>query len=366
MNIPSYPYQPSLATRELLFLGFENDFNANICNYPYESEVYCYEMQNNPLKALDWLLQKVESFETYQPPFAVFCNLKWLESTGFQLSRHMMAHPDLRFVPVIALTETQLMNKNTLAANGIDDCYTVPAEWHLLEKRLEFLNQFKPSLLDLTAGIHTPLEQQYKTPVDKRVFDILAASIGILVSLPIWLPIAIAVRLESKGPVIYTSKRVGAGYRVFEFYKFRSMFADSERRLKELLHLNQYSDQSQQIFVKLARDPRITRVGRFIRKYSLDELPQLINVLRGDMSLVGNRPLPLYEAELLVRDDSCERFLAPAGLTGLWQISKRGRSDMSAKERISLDIQYSKQYSIWFDFSILARTIFAFVQKEDV
>ena len=120
-------------------------------------------------------------------------------------------------------------------------------------------------------------------------------------------------------------------------------------------------------FVKIENDPRVTKVGRFIRKYSIDELPQLFNILKGDMSIVGNRPLPLYEAEKLTADSSIDRFMAPAGLTGLWQVEERGKSGkMSAEERKQLDIIYGETYSLALDLKIIFRTLFAFVQKEDV
>jgi lipopolysaccharide/colanic/teichoic acid biosynthesis glycosyltransferase len=145
------------------------------------------------------------------------------------------------------------------------------------------------------------------------------------------------------------------------------MYAGADERLYELCYLNQYKGNgAETVFVKFARDPRVTRVGRFIRKYSLDELPQLINVLRGEMSLVGNRPLPLYEAELLTRDEWSARFLAPAGITGLWQVTKRGHADMSAEERIALDIAYARKNSLWTDFKIILRTFGALVQQEEV
>lgn len=119
-------------------------------------------------------------------------------------------------------------------------------------------------------------------------------------------------------------------------------------------------------FIKIEHDPRVTKVGHFLRKYSLDELPQFINILRGDMSVVGNRPLPLYEAELLTNDDSIDRFMAPAGLTGLWQVEKRGDSGkLSAQERKQLDIRYGKEFSFWYDIKILLKTLTAFVQKGD-
>ena len=119
--------------------------------------------------------------------------------------------------------------------------------------------------------------------------------------------------------------------------------------------------------MKIENDPRVTRVGRFIRKYSIDELPQLINILKGDMSVVGNRPLPLYEAEQLTNDDDIERFLGPAGLTGLWQVEKRGGAGaMSAAERKQLDVRYAHEFSFAMDFKIILRTFTAFIQKENV
>ena len=120
-------------------------------------------------------------------------------------------------------------------------------------------------------------------------------------------------------------------------------------------------------FVKIENDPRITKVGKFIRKYSIDELPQLFNILKGDMSIVGNRPLPLYEAEKLTADKSIDRFMAPAGLTGLWQVEERGKGGMmSAEERKQLDIEYGRNYSFKLDMQIIFRTLTAFVQKNNV
>lgn len=247
----------------------------------------------------------------------------------------------------------------------------------------------------------------FRLPLWKRVFDIIFSLVALMFLSPLLLVTACAIAVESKGKIIYKSKRVGSNYQVFDFLKFRSMYSDADKKLKELNELNQYQseqdtiellpDQAQENateeiilvsddfviseqdylaqktiekknnFVKLEHDPRITKVGRFIRKYSIDELPQLINILKGDMSIVGNRPLPLYEAELLTSDEYIDRFMAPSGLTGLWQVEKRGESGkLSAEERKQLDIIYAKNFSFWLDVKIILKTFTAFIQKEDV
>lgn len=252
--------------------------------------------------------------------------------------------------------------------------------------------------------------QTFKLPLWKRCFDILFSGTALLSLSPLLIITAIAIRLESKGAIIYKSKRVGSNYQIFDFLKFRSMYTNADKHLKDFNSLNQYqadeeitediiwgempelsenengivlisddfviseeayinkrSHEQENAFVKLENDPRITRVGRFIRKYSIDELPQLINILKGDMSIVGNRPLPLYEAELLTSDEYIDRFMAPAGLTGLWQVEKRGDSGkMSADERKQLDIKYAKTFSFWIDVRIILKTVTAFIQKENV
>jgi lipopolysaccharide/colanic/teichoic acid biosynthesis glycosyltransferase len=129
---------------------------------------------------------------------------------------------------------------------------------------------------------------------------------------------------------------------------------------------NEKNSQANQAFVKFENDPRITRVGRIIRNLSIDELPQLVNILIGDMSLVGNRPLPLYEAEQLTRNEAVGRFLGPAGLTGLWQVTERGKKGVDADSRCNLDIEYAQTYNFWLDMKILLKTPLAAIQHENV
>ena len=137
--------------------------------------------------------------------------------------------------------------------------------------------------------------------------------------------------------------------------------------IAEETHHHKVETEQENAFVKIENDPRITRLGRFLRKYSIDELPQLFNILRGDMSVVGNRPLPLYEAERLTSDEYIERFMCPSGLTGLWQVEKRGQAGkLSPEQRKQLDIEYARQMSPWFDLKIILRTFTAFIQKENV
>jgi len=202
----------------------------------------------------------------------------------------------------------------------------------------------------------------------KRGFDIVCASVILALLSPIFLLIAVAIWLESKGPIFYISKRAGKGYKIFNFYKFRTMELGADKMVDQLSHLNQYdtNKEASPLFFKVSNDPRITKVGAFLRNTSLDELPQLFNVMAGHMSLVGNRPLPLYEAETLTTDDWAERFMAPAGITGLWQIKKRGQDDMSAEERIGLDIAYANKNNFMYDLWIVANTPTALLQKSSV
>lgn len=249
----------------------------------------------------------------------------------------------------------------------IHDFYSYPFPVEDLCERLQFLVKFrliKPKLTELSGKV----DVRYTLPLYKRAFDVIASGSALLVLSPLFLVVAACVLIESRGPAIYKSKRVGTGYKIFDFYKFRSMRTGADKEMALLSSLNQYTDteKGKSAFIKLKDDPRITRIGKFIRKTSIDELPQLFNVLIGDMSMVGNRPLPLYEAEMLTSNEWTTRFLGPAGLTGLWQISKRGKADMSERERKKLDNFYASNYSFWLDLKILLKTFPALLQKEKV
>jgi lipopolysaccharide/colanic/teichoic acid biosynthesis glycosyltransferase len=183
----------------------------------------------------------------------------------------------------------------------------------------------------------------------KRVLDIGLASLGLVATFPIWLGILIAIRLDSPGPSIFVQQRVGRHGRTFRFFKFRSMYADAEQRLAEVRAQNEVDGP---VF-KIRKDPRVTRVGAFLRRSSLDELPQLINILRGDMSLVGPRP-PLPAEVAQYRPSDSVRLSVKPGLTCLWQIS--GRSNVSFDQWMELDREYVRNLSLWMDLIILVRT----------
>jgi len=330
-------------------------------------------------------------------------------------------------VYIILLThQLTLDDRKKYQKCGINDTLDVNASITEINKKIQFIADREGMLFDDAPSKHRIL--RFKIPFWKRLFDILFSLLAIIILSPVFIITAIAIRLESKGPIIFKSKRVGTNYSIFDFLKFRSMYVDAESKLKEVTKAagNQYADKKEDeeqqntvkaplgdeaelmmlnmgmesdmmisddevmlvgddfvvsetdfnkekeeennnAFVKIENDPRVTKVGRFIRKYSIDELPQLFNILRGDMSVVGNRPLPLYEAEKLTVDASIDRFMAPAGLTGLWQVEERGKGGMmSAEERKQLDIIYGQTYNFALDMKIIFRTLTAFIQKENV
>ena len=186
----------------------------------------------------------------------------------------------------------------------------------------------------------------------KRVLDVALASFGLIAAAPIWLAIVIAVRLDTPGRALFVQERVGLHGRKFRFYKFRSMYSDAENRLRDVQERNEVTGP---VF-KMRRDPRVTSVGAFLRRTSLDELPQLINVLKGDMSMVGPRP-PLPREVEQYRPSDMIRLSVKPGLTCLWQI--RGRSTVGFDTWMEFDREYVRGLSAWLDISILVRTVWA-------
>jgi lipopolysaccharide/colanic/teichoic acid biosynthesis glycosyltransferase len=181
--------------------------------------------------------------------------------------------------------------------------------------------------------------------------------LGIIFLLPVFAAIALAVRIDSAGPIVFRQSRVGLNGQEFTMFKFRSMHADAEARLAEIAHLDEHG--TGQLF-KVKNDPRITRVGAFIRRYSLDELPQLFNVVFGEMSLVGPRP-PLPREVAAYSEVAMPRLKVKPGLTGLWQVS--GRSDLSVEESVRLDLRYVENWSLAMDAMILWKTARAVLGK---
>ncbi|MEO8713089.1 MAG: sugar transferase [Parafilimonas sp.] len=250
---------------------------------------------------------------------------------------------------------------------GVDDIISCDTSVTDLTDKIKILKKYKFFQNKLPYHVELPkkstLNYQY---FFKRTLDIILSSALLLFFSPLILIIAIAIKLESRGPVFYRSLRAGEWYKVFTFFKFRTMVVNAEDMIVDLKYMNEYKEKQTSFFFKLKDDPRVTRVGKILRKISLDELPQLINVLKGDMSLVGNRPLPLYEACTITVDKSAKRFFAPAGITGLWQVKGRSNYDLTVQERINMDIDYANKHSFLFDLKILLKTPKELIQKNNV
>ncbi|WP_338874067.1 sugar transferase [Spirosoma sp. SC4-14] len=300
---------------------------------------------------------------------------------------------------------------------GATDILTIDKDEYDLQSKIRYYLDLKKRVLSMPEPQSFLVNHRIALPWWKRAIDIVVSFLLLLILSPVFLLVAILIKLDSRGAILYKSKRAGTNFYVFNMYKFRTMSTKADQQLQELASNNIYArgseksssheslaqratflcdscrqkgipcqqplfDQNQLIcekqflreneeaakFMKFRNDPRITRFGTFLRNSSIDELPQLINILIGDMSLVGNRPLPLYEAEKLTSDEFAQRFAGPAGLTGLWQVKKRakGQGPMSDWERTQLDIEYARTFSFKTDMYILWKTLFNLWQKENV
>lgn len=378
------------------------------------------ENKHFSLIALENSIQATNYLHSNEPPQAIICHYNLPGNNGLFLFDWIRAHAEYHAIPFILLAKEFNSDLYKLAfRKRVDDFYvTSVTDPEDIIHRVEFLCQHKKA--SKIAKLPETNDNTFRMPLSKRIFDIFVASFVLLLASPFLLLIILAIRLESKGKVYYISKRVGR--KTFDFYKLRSMRTGSDELLKKLAkEKNQYNTapkstenfldmpcprcsklpkgetcspimyidtheicdywynfqkteaaKNNSTFVKIVNDPRVTRVGKFIRNTSIDELPQLINVIKGDMSIVGNRPLPVYEAELLTADTLSKRFLAPAGITGLWQVELRGKGgNMSEEERMRLDNEYAEHfrgdnYSFWYDIKLILRTIPALLQKDSV
>jgi len=195
----------------------------------------------------------------------------------------------------------------------------------------------------------------------KRVFDIVFSLIGLILLSPVFLIIAVIIKLDSKGPVFYVQKRIGINGKLFKIYKFRTMVVGADKKLRKYLKENPEASKEYGKYKKLNDDPRTTKIGNFLRKTSLDELPQLINILKGEMSIVGPRPYLLKEKK------DMKEFYEPIvtckpGLTCIWQVS--GRSNLSFEQRLKLDMEYLDKRSIWLDLMLILKTFTKILKSE--
>lgn len=380
-------------TRKLLQHMLEKTYNVIACDSAKKG-LHCLKTNSS----IDCILS-----DLYMP-----------EIDGKEFVRQIRQNALWAKIPIIILSGAQ---ESDIRINcleiGADDFITKPFNPKEVQLKIAAIlrrNHYvgNPKKNETASLGPAPLQQKYM-PWWKRLLDIIVSGAALILLAPFFFIIGVLIKLDSKGAVIYKSKRAGAKYRIFDLYKFRTMRTDADSLLSKMSDLNMYNQTKTTIedtlelciscgikdncrnqlfkegmmicekkylqtigkeaaFKKFQNDPRVTHLGSFLRNSSLDELPQLWNIFIGDMSLVGNRPLPLYEAEKLTTDAAIGRFDAPAGLTGLWQVTKRGKSkkDMSAQERIQLDIEYARQLSPKMDLRIIAKTLPALLQSVNV
>jgi len=305
-------------------------------------------------------------------PEVIFCESSFEFSAVKSFVQFLNSNPVFTAIPFIMDSthlcdiEMSLYKKHMLA----DDIIQIEsAEQNALFSKVRFLNKVKAKAEEMKSSLKDDEALVVPTinihSILKRSFDIIVSLTALLLLSPVFLLIALAIRIESKGPIFYISKRAGRGYRIFDFYKYRTMFAGADLRIQEFSHLNQYAEGPAPLspsFFKINNDPRVTRVGAFLRNSSLDELPQFINVLRGEMSLVGPRPPVPYEVEAYDIWHRRRLLEARPGITGLWQVS--GRSRVTFDDMVRLDLHYARTWSPWMDIKILLRTPAAVVLGE--
>jgi len=361
-------------------------------------------VQGNLLAAENYL-------QSGQVPDAILCEMTISGGDGLAMHEWVRKRRDLDSICFLLLDTvfTEEVYKQSIR-NKVDDFYLIPLPaLEVLVNRILFLREFRKKLKPVEPELSR--EISYSMPTSKRLFDLIVAIGGLVALSPLLLIVSAAILLESKGNVLYVTKRIGSGGRIFDYLKFRTMREDAdsesayssahdnwdkyslenlqidfEKPCPNCSQLRTNTSCSPLIFVGTNRiceywysvqtkeiskarfdllnnidDPRVTKVGKILRQTGIDRLPQLINVLKGEMSIVGNLPLPIHEAEQLSIGDMSRRFLAPAGMTGLWQVLDRQRGgDISEDDRKRLDVAYSdhfigNNYSFWYDFHILLK-----------
>jgi lipopolysaccharide/colanic/teichoic acid biosynthesis glycosyltransferase len=293
-----------------------------------------------------------------------------------KLTRYVNTTAGLTATPVILFADalSPAVRNRALRLNA-DDVYANNFDPNNVMFRIDSLRRFKAVIQNAKEPIQPQKNEEESlkhkmSAVILMLLNMAGALVAIVLAAPVIFIAAILIKLESRGPVFYVSKRVGRNYKIFNFYKLRTMRVGADAELATIKHLNQYAksgDGTENMFIKIENDPRVTAVGRFLRKTSIDELPQIFHVLKGEMAFVGNRPLPLYEAETLTRDYCAYRFIAPAGITGKWQIMQRGKKEVTAEGRIQLDVEQAKEaHNILMVIKTMFLTIPALFQKADV
>jgi len=260
-------------------------------------------------------------------------------------------HPDELIVSGAGLDDHALLEVVDLAHQRGVKVQIAPTTTELLTQRAQYVPGQGVPLFEVRPPIFAGTDF-----ASKRVFDALVALFLVVVGSPLWLLIALLIKTTSRGPVLYADSRIGLGQEPFRMFKFRTMREGADRLKAELETENEATG----ALFKIRRDPRVTPVGRLLRRFSLDEIPNLLNVLRGEMSLVGPRPLPLRDYERL-QEWHRRRYLVLPGMTGLWQVA--GRSDLSFDDLVRLDFYYLENWSIWLDVSILLKTPLAVASR---
>lgn len=269
----------------------------------------------------------------------------------FRIQTAVIAIPSLERSELSALVaRVQKYTKRVLIVPDMSGVALLNAElYHLFAEQL-FLIKIRNNL------------QSFKSRAVKRTFDLVMSVLMAPFLLPAMLVLAVLIKLDSKGPVFYRQRRIGRNGHEVKVIKFRSMFTDADERLKTIIETDVEAKREWEQFYKLKNDPRITKIGNFLRKTSLDELPQLFNVFTGSMSLVGPRPVLQKEIDQYYKDEAQNYYLVRPGITGLWQVS--GRNNMDYEQRVMLDSWYVLNWSLWFDLIILFKTIKVVIRQE--